>query len=159
MLRKLRQCVAAMLLIGLFGFANISDAQEMHQENNVKEASGSFTVQIEPQADSTHLVGRLTIDKQYSGDMVGTGEGQMLSHRTTVDGSAGYVAIENVTATLEGKTGSFVLQHSGQMSAGEQNLLISIIPDSGSDGLVGIQGEMTINIVDGQHFYALHYSL
>lgn len=122
-------------------------------------AKGEFTVAVNPQADAQFAAGRLTIDKVYTGDLQANGKGQMLSHRCAIEGSAGYVAIEKVTGGLHGKQGSFYLQHSGTMYKGEQKLQIHVVPDSGMDELVGLQGELMINIVDGRHFYEFTYSL
>jgi len=83
----------------------------------------------------------------------------MLSHMTDVKGSAGYVAIEHINGSLKGKSGSFVVQHSGTMVRGEQSLTIAIIADSGAGELSGIAGNMHIGITDGQHFYTLNYTL
>ena len=69
------------------------------------QASGTFTVKLEPQspihADSG--LGRMGIDKQFSGDLVAHSLGEMLSCRSAVDGSAGYVAMERVVGTLHGR--------------------------------------------------------
>jgi hypothetical protein len=126
-------------------------------------ARGTFEVQITPQpvdafTDATTL-GRMTIDKQFSGDLVGTGKGQMLTGMGTVKGSAAYSAIERVTGTMAGRQGSFVLQHTGVMAKGEQSLTITIVPDSGTDGFAGISGTLAI-IIDGKkHSYDLEYTL
>ncbi len=126
-------------------------------------ARGTFEVQIAPQpvdayADATTL-GRMTMDKQFSGDLVGTGKGQMLTGMGTVKGSAAYSAIERVTGTLAGRHGSFLLQHTGVMAKGEQSLTITIVPDSGTDGFAGISGTLAI-IIDGKkHSYDLEYTL
>jgi hypothetical protein len=126
-------------------------------------ARGTFTVQLTPQslADpaADPLLGRLAIAKQFQGELVGTSQGEMLSARTGVDGSAGYVAIERVTGTLHGRQGSFVLQHSGTMTRGAQQLVISVVPDSGTDELAGLAGTMTLQIADGVHAYELAYAL
>ncbi len=119
--------------------------------------TGKFEVTMQPQSDEAFEVGRLTIDKTYAGDVTGQGKGQMLSHMTEVKGSAGYVAVEKFTGTVQGKKGSFVLLHTGVMDKGEQSLLIRIVPDSGSEELKGISGEMGIDIKEGQHFYTLNY--
>lgn len=100
----------------------------------------------------------MTIDKTFSGDMTGTGQGQMLSVRTAVEGSAGYVAIERVVATLEGRSGEFYLQHSGTMNRGDASLALSVIPDSATGEMEGLTGKMAIGIVDGQHLYEFTYS-
>src|SRR5215210_3567293 len=96
-------------------------------------ATGKFDVKLRPQplADTTAdaMLGRLSIDKQWHGDLAGTSKGEMLTAGTAVKGSAGYVAIERVTATLHGQTGSFVLQHTGTMTRGEPQLSITVVPD------------------------------
>jgi predicted flavoprotein YhiN len=131
-------------------------------------ASGEFEVQLVPQgqpdsAESTapgsSTLGRMSIDKQFHGDLEATSKGEMLSAMTGVKGSAGYVAIERVVGTLNGQSGSFVLQHSGTMAHGDSQLSITVVPDSGSDQLVGLAGKMTINIVDKKHFYEFEYTL
>ena len=90
---------------------------------------------------------------------VATSHGQMLTALTPVKGSAGYVAIERVNGTLQGRSGSFVFQHSGSMDHGAQRLSISVVADSGTGGLAGISGEFRITITDGQHFYEFDYAL
>lgn len=124
-------------------------------------AAGSFEVKLLPQplADADSGLGRLSIDKVFSGDLQGTSKGEMLSALTAVKGSAGYVAIERVTGTLQGRSGSFVLQHLGTMTRGAPTLTVLVVPDSGTDGLAGIAGSLSINITDGQHFYTFDYTL
>jgi Protein of unknown function (DUF3224) len=95
----------------------------------------------------------------WHGDMDGTSRGEMLTGGTDVKGSAGYVAIERVTATLQGRRGSFILQHSGTMTRGVPKLLITVVPDSGTDALAGISGTLMITIADGKHSYDFEYSL
>ncbi|TRY33183.1 DUF3224 domain-containing protein [Aliiglaciecola sp. M165] len=121
--------------------------------------TGKFEVSMQPQKDESFDVRRMTLDKTYFGDLKGHAKGQMLSHVTQVNGSAGYVAIEIFDGEVNGKKGSFVLQHSGQMDKRAQSLDISIIPDSGSGELVGISGNMSIEIKEGQHFYHFEYAL
>lgn len=127
------------------------------------KASGTFTVKLTPQPsddyfDNTQL-NRLTIDKDFSGDLSGTSKGQMMSAVGTVKGSAGYVAIEKVSGTLEGKTGSFVLQHNSSMNRGVPQQSITVVPDSGTDKLTGLSGSMIISIADGKHSYDFAYTL
>ena len=122
-------------------------------------AKGTFEVQLTPQSDEGFDAGRMTLDKSYAGDLKGTSKGQMLSVRTATEGSAGYVALEHVTATLEGKSGTFTLQHSGTMARGKYTLSVTVVPDSGTDALKGLKGDMAIIIKDGQHFYEFEYSL
>jgi hypothetical protein len=103
--------------------------------------------------------GRMTIDKQFHGDLEGTSKGQMLTAMTETKGSAGYVAIERVTGTLKGLSGSFALQHTGTMNRGVPQLSVTVVPDSGTGQLVGLTGNMTINIVNGKHSYDFEYTL
>ena len=124
-------------------------------------AAGSFEVKLLPQplADAESGLGRMSIDKVFSGDLQGTSKGEMLSALTAVKGSAGYVAIERVTGTLQGRSGSFMLQHLGTMTRGTPTLTVLVVPDSGTEGLTGIAGSLSINITDGKHFYTLDYTL
>lgn len=124
-------------------------------------ASGTFEVKLHPQDDGPGTpVGRMTIDKQFYGDLAGTSKGQMLmSSSPSVNGSAGYVAIEKVTGTLNGRSGSFYLQHSATMTRGVGELTITVTPDSGTDELTGLQGKMNIIIADGKHSYEFDYDL
>ena len=125
----------------------------------MSRASGTFEVKLSPQTDADNTVGRMSIDKQFQGDLVGTSKGQMLMAGTGVEGSAGYVAIEKVEGTLDGRSGSFYLQHSGTMARGVGELSISVIPDSGTGGLVGLSGRMNIIIANGAHSYEFEYEL
>jgi hypothetical protein len=126
-------------------------------------ASGTFEVQLNPQPPEDHVgdpaIGRLSIDKQFHGDLEATSRGQMLSTATAVEDSAGYVAIERASGTLHGRSGTFTLQHSGLMARGAGQLTITVVPDSGTGQLVGLAGTMTINIVDGRHAYDFEYTL
>ena len=127
-----------------------------------KHASGTFEVKLAPQQDDAAKeagLGRMTIDKTFLGDLAATSKGQMLAAMTEVKGSAGYVAIERVTGTLHGQTGSFVLQHNGIMNRNVPELSVIVVPDSGTDALKGLSGKMSINIVDGKHFYEFEYSI
>lgn len=127
-----------------------------------KHAAGTFDVKVVPQKDEgigDATIGRMSIDKQYRGDLVGTGLGQMLAGMGEVKDSGAYVAIERVTGTVHGKTGSFAVHHLGVMNRGAQSLVITVIPDSGTGDLVGITGTMTIEIKGGAHYYTLDYSL
>jgi hypothetical protein len=127
-------------------------------------AGGIFEVKLAPQkpdnkeAESANI-GRMSIDKQFHGDLEATSKGEMLSAMTDVKGSAGYVAIERVTGTLQGRTGSFVLQHSGTMTRGEPQLSVTVVPDSGTGELAGLAGTLTIRIAEKQHFYEFDYTL
>ena len=125
-------------------------------------ARGTFEVTVLPQSDEQATsagFARLTIDKTFAGDLAGTSKGQMLAAVTAVQGSAGYVAIERVEATLHGKKGAFVLQHTGTMTRGAPALEVTVVPDSATDELAGLSGKMSI-IIDGKkHSYEFDYSL
>ena len=128
------------------------------------KAEGTFTVEMKPLDISVEgkdeiQLGRFGLIKVFSGDLNASSKGEMTSARTTVATSAGYVAIEQVHGQLNGKTGSFVLQHSGIMSELGKKLTIEIVPNSGSKGMVGISGSMTIDMQEGQHIYSLDYQL
>ena len=125
-------------------------------------AAGSFDVKVTPQDDKLDdpTLGRMLLDKQYHGDLQATGKGQMLSAGEPAKGSGGYVAIEKVMGTLNGRTGSFVLQHNGTMTNNTPQMTITIVPGSGTDQLEGIAGKMTIKFAPGgKHFYELEYTL
>ncbi len=125
------------------------------------QAKGTFDVKLAPQEDKAAdpTLTRLTIDKQFHGDLEGTSKGQMLGAGTDVKGSAGYVAIERVTGTLAGRSGSFTLQHSGTMDRGAPQLTITVVPDSGTGQLTGLTGRLMIKITEGKHFYEFEYTL
>lgn len=127
------------------------------------QARGTFDVQLVPQAADAGaedtLPDRLTIDKQFHGDLEGTSHGQMLTATTAVTGSAGYVAIERVRGRLAGRSGSFVLQHSGTLERGTPHLSVTVVPDSGTEELAGLAGGMEIIIAEGKHSYVFAYTL
>ena len=123
----------------------------------VMHASGTFTVKTVPQEDAIQA-GRLTLEKSFTGALVGESKGQMLSAMGTVKGSGSYVAIETFTGTLDGKKGSFALAHSGTMQGGKFVLHVSVVPDSGTGELVGLTGTMTIDPTKG-HAYVFEYTL
>ncbi|HMQ56698.1 MAG TPA: DUF3224 domain-containing protein [Anaerolineae bacterium] len=128
------------------------------------QAKGEFEVKLQPLEPFTPgseglSLGRLSIDKTFQGDLVAHSQGEMLSAITPVEGSAGYVAIEQVTGALQGRQGTFVLQHFGVMSHGENRLILEVVPDSGTGQLVNLAGQMKIIIENGQHFYEFDYSL
>lgn len=126
-------------------------------------AEGTFDVKLTPQPADAYFdavsLGRLTIDKTFRGDLEGTSRGQMMSAVTSVKGSAGYVAIERVTGTLDGKSGTFVLQHSGTMNRGQASLVLTVVPDSATAGLTGLSGSMQIVIEEGKHSYVFDYAM
>ncbi len=130
-----------------------------------QHASGPFDVKLTPQQPDSEVakaanLGRMTIDKQFHGDLNATSKGEMIAAQTQVKGSAGYVAIERVTGTLKGLGGSFALQHSATMTRGVPDLSIIVVPDSGTGQLKGITGKMNIIIApDGKHSYTFDYSI
>ncbi len=129
-------------------------------EHTKLHAAGPFDVKIIPTVadDPSPTPGRMMLDKTYHGDMDGPSTGQMLTAMTEVRGSAGYVAIERFEGTLAGKRGSFLLQHFAIMARGEPSQRISVVPDSATGELVGLRGEMGIDIKEGgAHFYTLDY--
>jgi hypothetical protein len=101
----------------------------------------------------------MSLEKELHGDLEGTSKGQMLAAMSDVKGSGAYVAIERVNGTLDGRKGTFALQHRGIMNRGAPQLLVSVVPDSGTGELVGLEGTMTIEIVDGKHFYEFEYTI
>lgn len=124
------------------------------------QASGTFDVKLTQQpATSDWGLGRLTIDKQFHGDLLATSAGEMLSAMTGVAGSAAYVALERVSGTLHGRRGAFTLQHTGVMKRGEGHLTVNVVPDSGEGELVGLTGQMTIRIEADAHNYDFEYDL
>ena len=129
----------------------------------VAVARGTFEVKLAPQQTAHDhggaSLGRLSIDKEFGGDLTGTSMGEMLTAGTAVKESAGYVAIERVTGTLGGRSGTFVLQHSGTMTRGAPSLVITVVPDSGTEQLTGLAGTMKIIIAEGKHSYEFEYTL
>jgi Protein of unknown function (DUF3224) len=140
--------------------ASISRAQEVRMS---QVAKGEFTVSLQPLTfegvDAEAQLGRMSIDKQITGDLVAITKGQMLSAMTNTKGSAGYVAIERVSGTLNGRRGTFVLQHTAFMNRGKPSLSIVVVPDSGTSELVGLSGDFKIIIEGGKHSYEFTYSL
>lgn len=126
--------------------------------------SGSFDVRIEPRAaDNAPAkesgLGRMSIDKQFHGDLEAASKGEMLSFMNREAGSGGYVALEKVTGTLSGHSGSFVLEHMATMDRGAPELNIIVVPGSGTGDLAGLTGTMKIRIESGKHFYDFDYTL
>ena len=126
------------------------------------EANGSFEVRVKPVPGETRANdsrGRMVFDKTFSGGLAGKSEGEMLTAGSPSTGSGGYVALERFEGKLDGREGSFVMQHSGVMESGKYELDIKIVPDSGTGQLSGIRGSARITITGGKHFYALSYTL
>ena len=125
-------------------------------------ARGTFDVKVIPQAADDSAAGpfsRLFLDKQFHGDLEAGSKGQMLGAMSAVEGSGGYVALELVSGTLNGKKGTFVLQHNGTMAKNIPTMHVSVVPDSGTGELTGLAGTMTIIIEGGKHSYVFEYTL
>jgi uncharacterized protein DUF3224 len=150
--------MAVAMLMGVLG-----KGMRAEPSGDADHARGEFDIKINllPPDEQTQRLGagRAWGDKQIHGDLEGTSQGYMLTATTEVKGSASYVALERFDATLRGRKGTFLLQHSAWMRAGEQHLSINVVPDSGTGQLVGLAGTMTITIVDGKHFYDFEYTL
>jgi hypothetical protein len=126
-------------------------------------ATGSFEIKLAPLDPAfkaeDNSIGRYSLDKKFHGALEATSKGEMLSGAGTVKGSGGYVAIERVTGTLDGRTGTFILQHNGTMQNGVYHMDVIVVPDSATAQLTGLQGTMEIIIKDGKHSYDLSYTL
>jgi hypothetical protein len=148
------------------GFGSLGQAQTSSGSAKAAvvtgHAAGTFEVKMTPLGPDDKIegvsLGRMSIDKQYRGDMEGSGKGEMLAALTAVKDSAGYVAMERVSGTLQGRRGTFLLQHTGTMTGGAQNLMVTVVPDSGTGQLAGLSGQMKIDIVEGKHLYEFDYA-
>jgi hypothetical protein len=152
-------CLCLILVASAFAQRSASAQKEELVANH---ASGSFEVKVTPVDDKSDdpSLGRMMLDKQYHGDLEASGKGQMLTAGSPAKGAGGYVAMEKVTGTLNGRPGSFVLQHIGTMSNNTPQMTIIIVPGSGAGQLEGIAGKMTITISPtGKHSYNLEYTL
>lgn len=170
---KAHLALAIVLLVGILALPVVSVAQTPTPPGlatNVAQkeapvtthATGTFDVKIAPQDDKSDdkTIARMTIDKQFHGDLEGSSKGQMLAAGSGGKGSSGaYVALEKVSGTLAGRTGTFVLQHTGIMTKGAPHLSVTVVPDSGTGQLAGLSGSMIIKITDGKHFYEFDYTL
>ncbi len=171
---KSRSLARPSLIVGVclsLGFGSLADAQADSPIPNTTQkgsivaahATGTFEVKLNPQGQDDKsedpMLGRMSIDKRFHGDLEGTSKGQMLTAGTAFKGSAGYVAIERVSGTLHGLSGTFVLQHSGTMTRGTPQLTVTVVPDSGTGQLAGLAGKMTIKIADGKHSYDFEYTI
>jgi Protein of unknown function (DUF3224) len=159
----MRESCPELLAVLLFLTCAMAQTQpDTPKETAGNHATGQFDVKTSASEDKSleTLLGRFSLDKQYHGDLEATGKGQRLTASTEMRGSAGYVAIEKVSGSLKGRSGSFVLQHAGTMIRGVPHLIISVVPDSGTGDLKGISGKMSINIApEGKHSYDLEYTL
>ncbi|MDZ7588185.1 MAG: DUF3224 domain-containing protein [Parasphingorhabdus sp.] len=129
------------------------------QELVMQEAKGDFTVEVKPVSEPDESPMRMALSKTFSGDLTGTSTGQMMAGGIEENGARVYVALETITGTLDGKTGSFIAAHRGTMTKSGQELSILIVPDSGTGELQGIAGTMDIQIANGAHSYTMHYIL
>lgn len=170
MLRFRVRPVLAATAFAVLGFASAALAQSPHPSRTpvtketamTRRAAGTFDVKLTPQTTDSPadaVPSRMLIDKRFHGDLEAGSKGEMLAAMTAVKGSAGYVAIEKVTGKLNGRSGSFVLQHYGIMERGAQQLTVTVVPDSGTGELAGLSGRMTIKIDGGKHEYVLEYAL
>jgi len=132
----------------------------------MKHATGTFEVVLTPEAQAPApehglSTSRMAIAKTFSGALTGSATGTMLAAGAPKPGEpAGYVAIDQVHGTLDGRTGGFLLLHRGTMSrTGAAELSVIIAPDSGTGALAGIAGTFSIEIRDGKHHYDLAYTL
>jgi hypothetical protein len=159
------QLLKLLLAVCVLYAQSTSTAQPTKEPSMTRIATGEFVVKLLPLGvegqDRTQdsKFGRMSIDKTISGGLVATTVGQMLTAMTDVKGSAGYVAIEKVDGVLDGNKGSFALQHTGSMNRGAPSLSVTVVPDSGTDELVGLAGEFKIIIAGGKHSYEFTYTL
>ena len=150
-----------------FAAATMAAAQSVNLSNTVstmkKSAKGTFEVKVMPVKDdettAVECIGRLSLNKTWAGDLVGTSKGQMLGSSDTSQTTGGYVAMEVFTGTLNGKKGTFGLQHIGTMGGGKFDINVKVVPGSGTEELKGLAGKLKIIIADGKHSYELAYSL
>ena len=158
--------VVALFAAGALRAQSAAAAAAAGEKGHMKHATGTFEVKVVP-ADASEIgkaggVGRMTIDKVFSGDLTGTSKGEMLTGTTKSTGAMAYVAIETVTAKLDGREGSFVLSHHATMLQNDPSsaaLQIDVVPSSGTGELAGLSGSLTITIADGKHHYDLAYTL
>jgi hypothetical protein len=158
-------CLFFAVALASFAFTRTHSPIQTAAQNGApvtKHATGPFDVKLAPQGEDDKTEGstlaRYSLDKQYHGDLDAGAKGTMLTAGTDVKGSAGYVAIERVTGTLNGRTGSFVLQHSGTLTRGAPVQNITVVPDSGTGQLTGLTGKLTVIIDSGKHSYAFDYT-
>jgi hypothetical protein len=157
-------CVSICLAVSISVLAQSPTSQSIEKRPVMAQhAEGTFDVKTTPlptdDATGSTRIGRFGLDKQFHGDLEASSKGEMLGAGNPASGTAGYVAIEDVTGTLSGRSGSFALQHSGTMHQGKFNLAVEVVPGSGTGELAGISGTMSITIADGKHSYKFDYTL
>lgn len=136
---------------------------DFNAETAMPVAHGRFDVKRTPQgaldlggdAQGMHL----RFDKTFEGPLQAASVVHMMAVGTAVEGSAGYVAIERLEGSLDGRSGAFSMMHFGVMDRGQPSLRVEVVPDSGTGELVGLRGAMTIDITNGKHAYTLDYTL
>jgi uncharacterized protein DUF3224 len=128
----------------------------MSRENRV---SGAFEVEFEPMSDDDDVISRMRVTKRFTGGLTALGCAEMLTVGTAIEDSAAYVAIECVHGVLDGRRGTFILQHSGMQRRGAGSLVVTVVPDSGTDDLLGLRGEFTIENIGAVHTYLFDYVL
>jgi len=125
-----------------------------------QHAQGTFTVKVLPLTPApAEGLSRFSINKEIHGGLEGTTQGEMYSGGDPKQGAAGYVAIEVVTGTLNGKHGSFALQHMATMDQSGRKMSVVVVPGSGTGDLKGLSGTFDIQIANGQHSYSFEYTL
>ncbi len=156
-------CTVTTLLLGISvlsspTYAQTSSSSTQKEAKMTTHATGSFDVKLNPlpaynQDDKSF--GRMSIDKQFHGDLEATSKGEMLAYARLA-----YVALEEVAGSLKGRKGTFVLQHKATLVDGTPSLTITVVPTSGTGQLTGMEGEMNIIIgADGKHSYEFEYTL
>ncbi len=158
----MRTLPLAFVLVAALGAAIAAPVKE--HDMTAHTVTGPFDVKLAPQPLSEVAgasgLGRMSLDKRFHGALEATSTGEMLAFRSATSGSAGYVAMETVRGTLDGRAGSFVLQHSSTMTRGEPVQSITVVPDSGTDALAGLTGRMVVEIAPGgAHAYRFDYAL
>ena len=123
-------------------------------------AKGSFDVKTLPQppVQGGGPFGLLVLDKHFHGDLDGPSAGVMIAGGVA-KGSGAYGALEQVTGTLHGRSGSFMLLHRGTMQGSSYQLTVDVVPDSGTGELAGLSGSMKIIIEGKNHSYEFDYRL
>ena len=163
---RLPTLVATLVFMSVAGAAAGADTSSLLKEHAVSShfATGPFDVKLAPQALSPVAehsgLGRMSLDKQFHGALEAASTGEMLAFRDAALGSGGYVAMETVRGTLDGRAGSFMLQHSSTMTRGAPAQSIAVVPDSGTGALAGLAGRMVVDIAPGgAHSYRFDYTL
>jgi hypothetical protein len=168
MTNRIRICIVLLVSVwmnvpGVAAQSHAATPAPAQKEGKVLHAKGTFEVKLVPQKDDNlaghPALGRMSINKDFHGDLQGSSVGEMLTGGTDVKGSGAYVAIEQVTGTLNGRSGTFLLQHRGVMTKGAPELLVTVVPDSGTGQLTGLAGNFNIIIADGKHSYDFEYTL